>query len=1462
MKLNELLDVLQIDEGKLPGNGKLLGVDVHRILKKWVFNFTFDEVLPVDSFLLLRDRLIEHYSVNRLVGIKVNYQDNVVKQQLLRDYYEYAYQKALQEFPRVSMLENFEKKMNGAVVFEVKNEYDEKIVRDKLNLLTVELAACGVKIDFEIDITDDAASGKELIQEQMEKINNSVKDSLDDTFKVKSTGTLRGKAGNIEDLPRTEDEVKRTANDLLTIEGYVFKTEIKTFSRGSTLIEAYVTDFDDSVKVKKFIRERDKKLIDGYAEVLEEGNYIKCSGRTIFDNYSHDVVFEMEEATTVNREEKSTKDEAKEKRVELHLHSKMSAMDGITSIKDYVNKAISWGHKAIAVTDHNTVQAFPDFNYATKGKDIKPIYGVELSYIDDSDVVIARNEDHRVLMDASFVVFDIETTGFSVNHDDIIEIAAIKIQNGVTTEFPLNGFIHTNQVLSENTKRITSIQDSDVKSAQSIKEVMTEFKNFIDGSILVAHNADFDMSHLYETFHKLGLFDQEYPTIDTLTLARVLYDGQLKFFNLKSLSKFLKVNLTQHHRAIYDTRATVDVMLKMLEAAYFKGVKYHDDLNKLIMPETIHKMAIPKHITVLAKTRLGLKNMYKILSDASTERFHREPRALRSVIEANREDILIGSSCVNGEVFTSALNKDFETLKEKAQFYDYLEVQPPLVYSHLQEGNSDRFSSYVLDAIRRIVRVGEELDIPVCATSDAHHLYKDQSEFRKIYLRTPSVGGGLHPLSRVKNVPPMFFRTTTQMLEDFDFLADEKKANEIVVENPNWIADQVERFDLFPKELFTPKDDFFKDRGVDSIKETVEDMVWGNAKRIYGTVLPDLVKNRVEHELHTIINRGFGNVYYISHLLVKQSIEAKYLVGSRGSVGSSLVATLMDITEVNPLPPHYVCPHCQFSVFKQIEEGEFDPRTAVLQEQLQQVESGFDLPHANCPRCGHTLKGNGQDIPFATFLGFKGDKVPDIDLNFSGDYQGQAHENIRQMFGTDYAFRAGTISTIQDKTAYGYVRGYAKDQELHLRDAEIQRQVNEIQGVRRSTGQHPGGIVVVPHEVEIYDVTPIQYPADDISSSWRTTHFDYHSFESNLFKLDVLGHDDPTVIRKLMDFVEENPEDFPFDSVYDIPMVDKDVMSIFSSTRALRLKEDIMSNVGTYGVPELGTNFVRQMLDDTKPSSFAELLKISGLSHGTDVWLGNAKDLVQGSTKFGTIPFSDVIGCRDDIMIYLMYQGLDPADAYDITETARKTGKYLNDEQKNKMVDQGVPEWYIWSCDQIKYMFPKAHAAAYVMMALRIAWFKVHRPIYFYATYFSKRADYFDVEAFIGGYDAIKNKIVELRKTPKPTAKDTGLITVLEIALEMVARGYSFTNIDLKNSLATEFVINEDKRSLTIPFICLDGLGKNVADSIVNARKEKEFTSVDDIKKRTRLSKTLMARLVDLNVVQLEEKEENQMSLF
>ncbi len=1461
MKLKELLKIIEVDNLEHFKNAEFLEVRINEKDNKWIFLFEFTEILSFDSLENLKFKIKNKFT-DYNPTVKINYKNNMLTKNLLAEYFETVVDLASSEFPSLVILEEFEREYNNFVIIKAGVD-DFNIIEEKLAVVLKFLAEYFVKFEYKLEKIEETVSSDELIKEEIGKIEENLNLELKkaESNNFSSTGPIKGKKINICDVPHTFEEVEETSAEKIVVEGKIFKSEVRELAKGAVLVSAYIHDGNDSIKVKKYIRAFENTSKELFEKIVKVNNHLKVSGCINYDKYLKEVIVDFENLQSSQKETTEIIDNAEVKRIELHTHTKMSVMDGITSVKDYVDQAIKWGHKAIAITDHNAVQSFPDFNYATKDKDILPIYGVELNYIDDLNLTIAKGSNEESLLDSDYVILDIETTGFSVNYDDIIEIAAIRV-NADGTQLEYNDFVYTDKAISRKITEITSIKNEHLKGAPLIEEAMTRFKEFSKGAILVAHNADFDLSHIYENFRKLGIYETDYPVIDTLTLARVLYDGKLKSFNLKAVSKFLKVELTKHHRAIYDTRATKDIFLHMLNEINMRGVKRLADLNNLIEEDKIHKYQIPKHITILVKNRNGLKNMYKILSCALTTHFFKGGRALRSVIEKYRQDILIGSSCVNGEIFQNALNKDYKTLADAVSFYDYLEVQPPEVYSHLTEGNGPGYIKNIYDVVKKIVKVGKENNILVVGSSDAHHLYKEQAKYRKIYLDTPSVGGGIHPLKRYKSVPTMHFRTTEEMLKDFEFLGED--CYQIVVENTNKIYQVIEKFDLFPKELFTPRDDFFKSRGIDSIKDEVTLMVNNNAKKLYGEQLPKIVEERIEHEIKTIIGRGFGNVYYISHLLVKKSLENNYLVGSRGSVGSSLVATLMNITEVNPLPPHYLCKKCNFSIFKKVGDIKEDLSYPLLRENLQNIISGYDLAPATCPKCGEILKREGQDIPFSTFLGFKGDKVPDIDLNFSGDYQPIAHEDIRQMFGKEYSFRAGTIGTVQEKTAFGYVKGYVERTEQKMRTAEIVRLVCQIEGVKRVTGQHPGGIVVVPHQIDIFDITPIQYPADDVTSSWRTTHFDYHSFESNLFKLDVLGHDDPTVIRYLMDFVDKYPEEFPFNDVYDIPFTDRDVMSLLSSTKVLKLSNDIMSEVGTYGLPELGTPFVRGMLKETRPKSFSELVKISGLSHGTDVWLNNAQDLVLGKQAFGKIPFSEVIGCRDDIMIYLIYQGLDPVDAYNITETARKTGKYLNDEQKALMREKGVPDWYIWSCNQIKYMFPKAHATAYVVMALRIAWFKVHRPIYFYATYFSKRADFFCVESFIGGYNIIKEKIIRLRKMANPTNKDLNLITELEIALEMTSRGFEFKLIDINESASSEFLLAEDKKTLLMPFTTLDGLGKNVADSIVNARKEKKFTSIEDLKKRTRLSKTLTQTLIDLGVLHdLKENDSGaQMTLF
>ncbi|MFA5742187.1 MAG: PolC-type DNA polymerase III, partial [Candidatus Izemoplasmatales bacterium] len=935
-----------------------------------------------------------------------------------------------------------------------------------------------------------------------------------------------------------------------------------------------------------------------------------------------------------------------------------------------------------------------------------------------------------------------------------------------------------------------------------------------------------------------------------------------------------------HHRAINDAKATAEIFLHMLKELKKQGINRFIDINRIIDRNKVHKYPYPNHINLLVKKQEGLKNLYKILSEASTTYFDRDPKITRSYLERHRKGLFVSSGCRNSNFFEVAMNKTRDDLVEAAKFYDYLEVQPLSTFSYLKNSMSN-WATVIQDVIKKIVEVGHELTIPVCATGDVHHLDMDDKKYREIMIANPQVGGGFHKLHNEIEKPSQHFMTTEEMMEEFRFLGEET-AYEIVVKNPNMIMDQCDSIEIFGKELFAPTDEFLAEQGVPSIKNKVETMVREKARKVYGNPLPGIVSTRLEKELGSIIKNKFSTIYFISHLLVKKSNDDGYLVGSRGSVGSSLVATLMDITEVNPLPPHYICPKCQFSAFKKTEEekkqygsNDFEIRNQHL---LDHSDCGWDLPTQECPICGTQLIKNGHDIPFETFLGFKGDKVPDIDLNFSGDYQGKVHDYIRKLFGENYAFRAGTIGTCAAKTAFGMVRDYYKkinesleqhDQApVKIRRAEMERLAKGIEGSKRTSGQHPGGIVVVPNNKEIYDVTPIQYPGDSSDTNWKTTHFDYHSFENNLFKLDVLGHDDPTVIRYLMDFVKNEPLEFPFSKAQDIPIDDKNVYRLLSGTEVLELSpDDIRTEIASYGIPEFGTNFVRGMLKDSRPQNFAELVKISGLSHGTNVWNSNAQDLISGRRKdFGRIDFKDIIGCRDDIMIDLIKYGMQPTMAFEIMEFVRKGKAPVMPDKWSSYADlmrqAGVPEWYIWSCSKIEYMFPKAHATAYVMMAMRIAWFKLYKPIYFYSAYFSKRAAIYDVDAFLGGETGIKNRLDAINSSGNDASeRDLNLVTVLELALEMYKRGLTFSPVDIHLSDAADFLISPDHQSLIMPFVVVDSLGKNVAASIIEARHEKPFLSKQDVRNRTKISKTLFDKLDDIGAFK-DLVEESQMSLF
>ncbi|MCL2560227.1 MAG: PolC-type DNA polymerase III [Turicibacter sp.] len=1262
------------------------------------------------------------------------------------------------------------------------------------------------------------------------------------------------------------DEVKD-----VVMEGYIFDSELREIrtkdGREFTIFEAKFTDYSDSMYVSMFVRGDEMKA--HIPKILKKGNWVRVSGKVKYDDFKKEVTMSLEGAKLIDSPTSEVRmDQADEKRVELHLHTKMSAMDGVTHISDYIETAAKWGHKALALTDHGVVQAIPEAYAAAKKHGIKMIYGLEANFVEDQPL-IGWNDADIELATATYVVYDVETTGFSTNHDDVIEIAAVKVRRGALID-EFSEFVNPHRKLSELTTKLTGITQTDVDSARNVKEVMEEFQAWIGDSILVAHNADFDMGHLEENFKKLNLPKPTNPVIDTLALARVMYHAELgiywnyatdekmdekfkrkmKLFNLKALARFFAVELTQHHRAIYDARATAEAFIGMLNDVAKMGIKTHDQLNSLTKDSGGYKLSIPTHVTLLATSEIGLKNLFKIVSLSLTDDLFGVPRVRRSVIETYREGILVGSSCVNGEVFRAALEKPYDILQKRVAFYDYLEVQPPEVYSHLEMMNGSEQREYVHQAIKDIIKVGQEQSKIVVATGDVHHLNPDDRLYRRIYTKTPAVGGGRHPLNRTEivDIPSMHFRTTDEMLNDFAWLGEDL-AYEMVVTNTNKIAGMCEEIAPIKDKLFEPSDTFLDDRGIPSVKEKLEQMCYERVYELYGNPLPEYVKKRLEKELTSIIGNGFAVIYYISHLLVKKSLDDGYLVGSRGSVGSSFVATLMDITEVNPLSPHYLCPDCHFSTFKMNDEEkkEYGVRDNELEllKILDVSESGFDLPDATCPECQAKLTKEGHDIPFETFLGFKGDKVPDIDLNFSGEYQAKAHLYCRELFGENYAFRAGTITTVAAKTAFGFVRGFLEDEKKTMRGAEIERLAMNCEGVRRSTGQHPGGIIVVPDYMDIYDITPIQYPADDREATWKTTHFDFHSIHDNLLKLDILGHDDPTMIRTLQDSSGIDQKEIPVD--------DPLVYELFYSTNSLGVTpEQIMSEMGTYGVPEFGTFFVRAMLKETKPQTFAELVKISGLSHGTDVWTNNAQDLVNGKhPDFGKVAFKNVIGCRDDIMVYLMYGGLEPALAFEIMEFVRKglPSKVPNkwEEYVEAMREAGIPEWYIWSCGQIKYMFPKAHATAYVLMAVRIAWFKVHKPIHYYAAYFSKRAVVFDIATMVDGADAIAYKIEEINAKGFDAApKEKALVTVLELALEMTRRGMTFKLPDLYQSEATDFKITEDEQSLIAPFGAIDGLGSNVAEKIVEERAEKAFSTIMEFKKRTKTNGTILELLIGM----------------
>ena len=1424
-----LLQQLQLTEDAIVPyflNAQIEKLVIDKKARKWHFHFWFQQILPYNVLIKFLNQLEKTFSHIAKTSYSIKVSDPQYSDQLVKEYWSHC----LIELDGISpplakvLNEQIPTIHGNKVIIKVRSEVESLALKRKYtNLISQIYQNYGfppLVCETEINVEQSSEEYEKFLQNKQKEDQERGLQALVDMQKQEEKAVDVSDSGPlvIGLTIRDDTEFKRLEEIIdeerrVAIEGYVFSAETKELRSGRTLLTFKITDYTSSIMVKMF--SRDKEDAAQFTRV-KKGMWLKVRGSIQNDTFVRDLVMignDINELKAPTRQDLAPENE---KRVELHLHSPMSQMDAVSSVSALVGQAKKWGHKAIAITDHAVAQSFPEAFSAGKQNDIKILYGVEANLVDDG-VPIAYNSAHRKLADDTYVVFDVETTGLSAVYDTIIELAAVKIKNGEIID-RFESFANPHKPLSATIINLTSITDDMLQDAPEVEAVLKRFHRWAEDAIFVAHNASFDMGFLNVGYKKVGLEKAANPVIDTLELGRLLYP-ELKNHRLNTLAKKLDVELTQHHRAIYDAEATGYIFLKMLRDAAEKEIEYHDQLNDHMGQGNAYQRSRPYHCTLLAQTDVGLKNLFKLISLAHLQYFYRVPRIPRSQIEKYREGILIGSACDKGEVFEGMMQKGPEEVEKIAEFYDYLEVQPKEVYQHLMELELIKDEKSLEEIIENIVKLGDKLNIPVVATGNVHYLNPNDKVYREILVRSQ---GGANPLNRHK-LPDVHFRTTDEMLDAFSFLGKEK-AKEIVVHNTNKIADMIDEVKPIKDELYTPK--------IEGAEDEIRNMSYKMAKQIYGDSLPEIVEARLEKELNSIIGNGFSVIYLISHKLVKKSIEDGYLVGSRGSVGSSFVATMTEITEVNPLPPHYICPNCKHSEF--FNDGS--------------VGSGFDLPDKNCPNCDAIYIKEGQDIPFETFLGFKGDKVPDIDLNFSGEYQPIAHDYTKVLFGEDYVYRAGTIGTVADKTAFGYVKGYQQDHNLQLRGAEIERLATGCTGVKRTTGQHPGGIIVIPDYMDIFDFTPIQFPADDRKSEWRTTHFDFHSIHDNVLKLDILGHDDPTVIRMLQDLSGIDPKTIPTD--------DPEVMKIYSSTESLGVTEEqIMCKTGTLGIPEFGTRFVRQMLEDTKPTTFSELVQISGLSHGTDVWLGNAQELIHN--KICTLP--EVIGCRDDIMVYLIYQGLEPSLAFKIMESVRK-GKGLTEDMETEMRKNEVPEWYIDSCKKIKYMFPKAHAAAYVLMGVRVAYFKVHHPILYYAAYFTVRAEDFDLDSMAKGSNSIRAQIEDINaKGLEASNKEKNLLTVLELALEMCERGFSFQTVDLYRSSANEFII--DGNSLIPPFNAIPGLGTNAAFNIVKAREEGEFLSKEDLQKRGKVSKTILEFLDQQGCLE-SLPDQNQLSLF
>ena len=1206
----------------------------------------------------------------------------------------------------------------------------------------------------------------------------------------------------------------------VVIRGQIIDTDMRELRNGEkTIVKIVITDFTDTIAAKIFVKNEQR---DELMEHLKKGNFIKIKGVTTMDKFDHEIglsflagMKKIPDFTTPRL------DNSMEKRVELHCHTKMSDMDGVSDVKDIIKRAKSWGHKAIAITDHGAVQAFTDaYHSVSPGDDFKVIYGVEAYLVDDLKEIITNSKNQS--LDDSYVVFDLETTGFSPNTCKIIEIGAVKVENGTITE-RFSEFVNPQVPIPFKIEELTGIRDDMVMGAETIEEILPRFMEFCEGCVMIAHNAEFDMSFIRKNCMDLDI-PCDHTVGDTVAMARILLPA-LHRFKLDTVAKALKISLENHHRAVDDAECTAHIFVKFIEMLKERHIETLNDLNSLgaTSVDTVKKLPT-HHAIILAQNEVGRINLYRLVSESHLTYYAKRPRIPKSLYLKYKEGLCIGSACEAGELYQAILNgRPQEEIARLVNFYDYLEIQP--LGNNMFMLESDKAPVETIEELqeinRKICRLGEEFHKPVVATCDVHFLDPQDEVYRRIIM----AGKGFKDSD---DQAPLYLRTTEEMLAEFEYLGSEK-AREVVITNPNKIAAMCERIEPVRPDKCPPV--------IENSDQMLRDICYNKAHEMYGEELPPIVQERLERELNSIISNGYAVMYIIAQKLVWKSNEDGYLVGSRGSVGSSFAATMSGITEVNPLRPHYYCKKCHYSDFDSKEVLAYAGR------------SGCDMPDKNCPVCGEPLTKDGFDIPFETFLGFKGNKEPDIDLNFSGDYQGKAHRYTEVIFGEGQTFRAGTIGTLADKTAFGYAKNYYEERGIAKRNCEIDRIVQGCVGIRRTTGQHPGGIIVLPVGEEIYSFTPVQHPANDMETDIITTHFDYHSIDHNLLKLDILGHDDPTMIRMLEDLTGIDAQQIPLD--------EPTVMSLFLNTSALGVEPEDLGGcpLGSLGIPEFGTDFVIQMLIDTKPQSFSDLIRISGLSHGTDVWLGNAQTLIEE----GKATISTAICTRDDIMIYLIGMGLESELSFTIMESVRK-GKGLKDEWIEEMKAHDVPDWYIWSCQKIKYMFPKAHAAAYVMMAWRIAYCKVYYPLAYYAAYFSIRATAFNYELMCQGKEKLNYFIKDYEKRKDTlTKKEQDTVKDMRIVQEMYARGFTFLPLDVYTAKARYFQIIDEK--LMPALNTIEGLGDKAAEAIEDAAKQGAFLSKDDFRQRTKVSKTVIDLMSDLGLLE-GLPETNQLSLF